>query len=196
VRADLADWDQTEPLVPAAAAALGAPLTALVNCASMFENDEAQSFTRESWAMHMEANLRAPCQLAQALAAQLPEGVDGAIVNITDQRVWKLTPQFFSYTLSKAALATATKTLAQALAPRVRVNAVAPGPTLKNARQSEADFAKQCAATVLERGGLPQDVADAVAYLLSARAVTGQMIAPDGGQHLAWRTPDVDGIVE
>lgn len=196
VQADLADWDACFGLVDAAAAGLGQPLTGLVNCASLFEGDAAQDFTQASWAMHMDANLRAPCLLAQRFAAALPDGAEGAVVNIIDQRVWKLTPQFFTYTLSKAALFTATKTLAQALAPRVRVNGVAPGPTLRNARQSEEDFARQAEATILGRGGSADEVADAVAWLLQARAVTGQMIAADGGQHLVWRTPDVDGIVE
>lgn len=196
VQADLADWDAVERLVPAASAALGEPLDLLVCNASTFEDDTAQDFTAQSWAHHMDVNLRAPCQLAQAFAAQLPEGRDGAIVNLIDHRVWKLTPKFFSYTLSKAALETATKTLAQSLAPRIRVNGVGPGPSIRNARQSEADFAAQVDATLLQRASDPGEIAAAVLYLAQARAVTGQMIAVDSGQHLIWRTPDVDGVVE
>jgi NAD(P)-dependent dehydrogenase (short-subunit alcohol dehydrogenase family) len=149
----------------------------------------------------METNLRAPFVLAQAFARQVPREEHGAceacgaIVNLIDQRVLKPTPQFFSYSLSKAGLKWLTTTLAQALAPRVRVNAVGPGPTIINARQSAADFARQRDATVLGRGAEPQDVCDAVRYLLEASAVTGQMLAVDGGQHLIWQTPDV-GVKE
>jgi len=191
LKANLAVESETESLVPRAEAALG-PLTALVNNASLFEEDSARSMTKASWDAHMAINLRAPILLSQIFAKRLPEGAEGAIVNIADQRVLKLTPKFFSYTISKAALWAATQTLAQALAPRIRVNAIGPGPTLKGARQSEADFARQNAATILERGSPPQDICDAVRYLLSARSVTGQLIAVDGGQHLAWKSSDTD----
>ena len=191
LKANLAVESETESLVPRAEAALG-PLTALVNNASLFEEDSARSMTKASWDAHMAINLRAPVLLSQIFAQRLPDGGEGAIVNIVDQRVLKLTPKFFSYTISKAALWAATQTLAQALAPRIRVNAIGPGPTLKGARQSEADFARQNAATILERGSPPQDICDAVRYLLSARSVTGQLIAVDGGQHLAWKTSDTD----
>jgi NAD(P)-dependent dehydrogenase (short-subunit alcohol dehydrogenase family) len=170
------------------------PLTALVNNASVFEADALHTMTRESWDRHMETNLRAPVVLAQNFSEQLPEGHEGAIVNLLDQRMLKPTPQFLSYGVSKAGLHWLTVTLAQALAPRIRVNAVAPGPTLKNARQSEAYFKKQQASTILGRGATPEDVAAATQYLLEARAVTGQMIAVDGGQHLIWRTADVTGV--
>jgi len=140
----------------------------------------------------MAVNLRAPLVLAQAMAAALPEGRDGQIVNITDQRVWRLTPRYFSYTLSKSALWTATQTLAQALAPRIRVNAIGPGPTLASIHQSQAGFAAQQAAMPLGRGPTPEEIAAALAYLIDAPSVTGQMIAVDGGQHLSWRTPDTD----
>ena len=142
----------------------------------------------------MAVNLRAPFVLAQEFARQLPPEARGAIVNIIDQRVLKPTPQFLSYSTSKAALYWLNTTLAQALAPRIRVNAVAPGPTMINARQSEAHFRRQREATVLGTGAEPQDVCDAVRYLLCASAVTGQMIAVDGGQHLIWQTPDVGGV--
>lgn len=183
-------------LVARAAKALGRPLTGLVNNASTFEPDEIADMTRASWDRHMEANLRAPCLLAQAFAADLPQDAKGAIVNLLDQRVRKPTPQFFSYTLSKAGLAWATVTLAQALAPRIRVNAVAPGPTLRNARQSEEDWRAQRAATLLKTGSPLEAVVDACVYLLGAEAVTGQILVVDGGQHLAWKTADVWGVGE
>ena len=192
VQADLSKEDETAALVDRAAKELG-PLAALVNSASIFENDDWRSVTRASWDAHMNINLRAPFVLAQKLAGQLPKDAGGAIVNIIDQRVLKPTPQFISYSLSKAGLHWLTTTLAQGLAPRIRVNAVAPGPTMKNARQSDADFQRQREATLLGHGAEPQDVCDAVRYLLDAKAVTGQMIAADGGQHLIWQTPDVSG---
>ncbi|MDE2162322.1 MAG: SDR family oxidoreductase [Alphaproteobacteria bacterium] len=194
LKADLSRESETAALVERAAAEIG-PLTALVNSASLFENDSWYSVTRESWDAHMETNLRAPFVLSQAFARQVPRDGHGAIVNIIDQRVLKPTPQFLSYSLSKAGLKWLTTTLAQALAPHVRVNAVGPGPTIINARQSQADFARQREATVLGRGAEPQDVCDGVRYLLEASAVTGQMIAVDGGQHLIWQTPDV-GVKE
>lgn len=190
LKADLARESETESLVARASAELG-PLTGLVNSASLFEDDSWYSVTRESWDRHLETNLRAPFVLSQAFARQVPRDGAGAIVNIIDQRVLKPTPQFLSYSLSKAGLKWLTTTLAQALAPRVRVNAVGPGPTMINARQAQADFARQREATVLGRGAEPQDVCDAVRYLLTAASVTGQMIAVDGGQHLIWQTPDV-----
>jgi NAD(P)-dependent dehydrogenase (short-subunit alcohol dehydrogenase family) len=190
LKADLGREAETAGLVEAAAKELG-PLTALVNSASLFENDDWYSVSRESWDRHMETNLRAPFVLCQAFARQIPRDGHGAIVNIIDQRVLKPTPQFLSYSLSKASLKWLTTTLAQALAPRVRVNAIGPGPTIINARQSQTDFARQREATVLGRGAEPQDVCDGVRYLLEATAVTGQMIAVDGGQHLIWQTPDV-----
>ena len=190
VKADLAGEEETSALVSRAATELG-PLTALVNNASIFERDDWASATRESWDRHLNINLRAPFVLSQSFARQLPEEMHGAIVNIIDQRVLKPTPQFLSYSLSKAALYWLNTTLAQGLAPRIRVNAVAPGPTMINARQSEAQFRRQREATVLGTGAKPQDVCDAVRYLLAAPAVTGQMIAVDGGQHLIWQTPDV-----
>ncbi len=190
LQADLSRESETAALIERAAQELG-PLTGLVNSASLFENDDWYSVSRESWDKHMETNLRAPFVLAQAFARQVPRDAHGAIVNLIDQRVLKPTPQFFSYSLSKASLKWMTTTLAQALAPRVRVNAVGPGPTIINARQSAADFDRQRESTVLGRGAEPQDVCDAVRYLLEASAVTGQMLAVDGGQHLIWQTPDV-----
>jgi NAD(P)-dependent dehydrogenase (short-subunit alcohol dehydrogenase family) len=188
VQADLGREAETEGLVEQAMAALG-PLGALVNNASTFEYDAALSATRASWDLHMEANLRAPFVLSQRFAAQLAPDAEGAIVNIIDQRVWNLTPHFITYTLSKAGLWTLTRTLALALAPRVRVNAVGPGPTLPSHRQSVDQFARQCVETPLKRGTTPEEVAHAVRFILEAPAMTGQMIALDGGQHLGWAHP-------
>ena len=190
LQADLALEEETAGLIAEATAALG-PLTGLVNSASLFENDDWETATRESWDRHMETNLRAPFVLAQAFARQAPRDGSGAIINIVDQRVLKPTPQFISYSLSKAGLYWLTVTLAQAFAPHVRVNAVGPGPTMINARQSHEDFERQQKATILGHGAEPQDVCRAVRYLLTATAVTGQMLAVDGGQHLIWQTPDV-----
>ena len=196
VQADLADSAACGQLLARAQSAIGQPVTGLVNNASTFEGDEAADFTDTSWDLDFDVNLKAPAILARDLAAALPDGLTGSVVNLVDMRVFKLTPAFFTYTLSKAGLATATRTLAQALAPRVRVNGVAPGPTLRNVRQAEADFQKQVDATLLGTGSPPDEIARAVLFLLQARAVTGQLLAVDGGQSLIWRTPDVDGIVE
>jgi len=185
VDGDLEDESQVMTLVPRAAAALG-PVTGLVNSASVFEDDRIESATRASWDKHMNTNLRAPLVLSQSFARLLPAETHGAIVNLIDQAVLNLTPQFLSYTVSKAGLWTLTQTLAQALAPWVRVNAVAPGPSLKADKQSQANFDAHVQATLLRRPSAPEDIAGAVHYLLSAKAVTGQMIAVDSGQHLAW----------
>ena len=183
--ADLAAEDQVATLVDRAAQALG-PLGALVNDASAFEWDTAGSATRASWDLHMETNLRAPFVLSQAFAAQLPEAASGVIVNMIDQRVWNLTPFFTTYTLSKAGLWTLTRTLAQALAPRIRVNAIGPGPALPSRRQTDDQFARQCEALPLGRGTSPDEICAALRFILSAPSMTGQMIALDGGQHLGW----------
>jgi len=193
VQADLAEAGAAQ-IVGAARAALG-PLTLLVNNASEFEPDSIESLSLDRWERHFAVNLRAPAFLARDFAAQLPADRHGCIVNVVDQRVLKPNPQFFSYTLTKAALFTATRTLAQALAPRIRVNAVGPGPTLASARQDADAFARQSAALPLGRGPTPDEIADAVLFLARARSVTGQMIAVDGGQHLAWETPDI-GLTE
>jgi NAD(P)-dependent dehydrogenase (short-subunit alcohol dehydrogenase family) len=189
VLGDLADAQAVHGIVPAAAAALG-PLSLLVNNASEFGEDEIATLDRARFDHTMAVNLAAPLFLAQAFAAQAGEGA--SIVNVLDQRVLKPTPRFFSYTLSKTALYTATTTLAQALAPRVRVNGVAPGPTLPSPRQTNAQFAAQAGALPLERGPAPDDIAAAVLYLADARSVTGVTLAVDGGQHLSWRTADSD----
>ena len=190
LKADLSCEEEVSHLIRRASEALG-PIGALVNSASLFEDDDWNSATRQSWDQHMAVNLRAPFVLAQDFARALPQNCSGAIINLIDQRVLKPTPQFLTYSLSKAGLDWLTVTLAQALAPRIRVNAVGPGPTLRNQRQSEADFLRQRAATLLGAGAEPKDVCAAVRYLLAAPAVTGQLIAVDGGQHLSWQTADV-----
>jgi NAD(P)-dependent dehydrogenase (short-subunit alcohol dehydrogenase family) len=195
MEADLADAAAVSSIVAQAGAALG-PVTLLVNNASVFEPDDIGSLDEVGWERHFGVNLRAPVFLARDFAAQLPDGVDGAIINVIDQRVWKPTPHFLSYTLSKSALLTATQTMAQALAPRIRVNAVGPGPTLASSRQRRDDFARQGASVPLGHGPNPEEIAEAVLFLATARSVTGQMIAVDGGQHLAWQTPDVLAAAE
>ena len=192
LQADLSKEAETATLVSRAVAAIG-PLTALINSASLFENDDWQSATRKSWDDHIEVNLRSPLLLSQLFATQLPAGQNGNIINLIDQRVLKPTPQFLSYSVRKAGLYWLPTTLAQGMGPNIRVNAVGPGPTLKNPRQSDADFDRQRDATILKRGAEPADICAAVRYLLDAPAVTGQMIAVDGGQHLIWQTPDVAG---
>lgn len=186
VSADLTREAETVGLVEAAAAAAGGPLTALINNASVFEDDGPDTATRQSWDRHMEVNLRAPFVLSQAFWRQLTDGAKGAIINVLDQRVWQLTPLFTSYTVSKVGLWTLTQTLAMAFAPRVRVNAIGPGPVLPSVRQSEESFRRQWLATPLARQVQPEELAIAVDYLLSAPSVTGQMIAVDAGQHLGW----------
>jgi NAD(P)-dependent dehydrogenase (short-subunit alcohol dehydrogenase family) len=190
IEADLADPADVQRLVPACAAALGAP-TCLINNASMFVYDDIKSLDPRVWDTQHAVNVKAPVFLARAFAAALPDGAGGNIVNLIDQRVWKPTPNFFSYAASKMALWTVTRTLAQALAPRVRVNAIGPGPVLKSAHQTDEEFRRQCEATILGRGTTPEEIAGAIRFILSAPAMTGQMIALDGGQHLAWDTPDV-----
>jgi len=190
LQCDLSKEAETVTLVDRAVKELG-PLTALINSASLFENDDWQSASRKTWDEHIEINLRAPLVLSQAFAKQLPENAKGNIINIIDQRVLKPTPQFLSYSVSKAGLHWLTTTLAQGMGPRIRVNAVGPGPTLKNPRQADSDFNRQRDATILKHGADPADICGAVRYLLEAEAITGQMLAVDGGQHLIWQTPDV-----
>ncbi|WP_017999378.1 SDR family oxidoreductase [Paracoccus sp. N5] len=201
LQADLLDPEAAEALVPRATAALG-PLTVLVNNASIFEYDNLQSASRHSWDRHMGSNLRAPFLLTQAFAAQAPGADRGGdepvaralVVNMIDQRVLKPTPEFMTYSLAKAGLWWLTRTSAQALAPDIRVNAIGPGPTVQGTRQSDSHFSRQRAATILERGAGPGDVCAALGFFLDSPSVTGQLICTDGGQHLAWRTPDVLGV--
>ncbi|MFN4202704.1 MAG: SDR family oxidoreductase [Tabrizicola sp.] len=201
-RADLLIECETQALIPAVTRALG-PLTVLVNNASIFEYDRIDTATRESWDRHVESNLRAPYVLTQAFARQCPPArvdpagepiAEGLIVNMIDQRILKLTPEFSTYTIAKMGLWALTLTSAQGLAPNIRVNAIGPGPTLKGGRQTEDHFARQRAATVLKRGANPSDITAALGFFLDSPGVTGQFIAVDGGQHLGWKTPDVLGV--
>ncbi|MFT6675495.1 MAG: NAD(P)-dependent dehydrogenase (short-subunit alcohol dehydrogenase family) [Sulfitobacter sp.] len=203
LQADLLDEDATQALLPRAAAALGGVITCLINNASIFEYDTVQSASRNSWDRHMGSNLRAPFVLTQAMAAQgLEPKIDsagepcasGLIVNMIDQRVRKLTPEFMTYTLAKMGLWALTQTTAQALAPAIRVNAIGPGPTLQGSRQSDAHFAGQRRNTVLGRGADAKGITTALRYFLESPAVTGQLLCVDGGQHLGWKTPDVLGV--
>jgi NAD(P)-dependent dehydrogenase (short-subunit alcohol dehydrogenase family) len=190
LHADLADQADVTRLVPAAVTALG-PLTLLVNCAATFEPDAIGTLDPDRFDRQFAVNLRAPLFLSEAFAAQAEESAGASIVNILDQRVFKLTPHFVSYTLAKSALHAATRMLAQALAPNVRVNAVAPGPTMQSARQQSDDFAQQAASVPLGHGPQPSEIAAAVLYLAGARSITGVTLAVDGGQHVAWQTADV-----
>lgn len=195
IAADLSMEAETTQLIGRAAAAIG-PLDVLVNNAALFERDEVDTATRESWDRHMDVNLRAPFVLTQAFAGALTEGIEGNVVNILDQRVRNLTPHFLSYTLSKAGLWTLTRTLALALAPGVRVNGIAPGPVLPSPRQSEDAFRHQAEATPLGRAIAPEEVAKGVLFVLEAGSLTGQMIALDSGQHLHWAAPGSPEVEE
>ena len=193
--ADLGDEAAVGTLLSRAEQALG-PIGCLVNNAGVFVNDTVETATRASWELHLAVNLRAPFLLIQDFATRLPKSASGVVVNLLDQRVWSLTPYFVSYTLSKAGLWTLTQTMALALAPRIRVNGIGPGPALPSPRQSAEEFARQCATMPLRRGTSPQEIATALRFILSAPAVTGQMIALDGGQHLGWaqsqRSPTIE----
>ncbi len=195
VQADLDNESEVRELLPHLGAKLG-PLTLLVNSASTFDPDSLQSLADAGegmWNYHrqLQVNLTAPLILSQALVEQLPVGIAGNIISILDQKVWRLTPYYMSYTLSKSALWTATRTLAQALAPDVRVNAIGPGPILPNKRQSETEFKEQCTKLPLQRCGTPDEIARTIRFIVDMPCMTGQMIALDGGRHLAWNTPDV-----
>ncbi len=201
VQADLLDEGASAALVGAASAALGKPLTLLVNSASIFEYDTIKSATLKSWNRHIGSNLRAPFVLTQEFARQVPawqgsgeHEAMGVIINMIDQRVRKLTPEFMTYTLAKMGLWALTQTSAQALAPNIRVNAIGPGPTLQGSRQSDEHFANQRSATILRRGANPAEIVTALQFILDSPGVTGQLLCVDGGQHLAWQTPDVLGV--
>ncbi|MFW2543032.1 SDR family oxidoreductase [Primorskyibacter sp. 2E107] len=203
IQADLLDEAQTSTLIDRAADALGGRVTVLINNASIFEKDTLETASRESWDRHIESNLRAPFVLTQGFAAQVPQAMidahgepraQGLIVNMIDQRVRKLTPDFASYTIAKMGLWALTRTAAQGLAPHVRVNGIGPGPTLQGEHQQTDQFARQRAATVLKRGADPADITAALGYFLDSPAITGQLLCVDGGQHLAWETPDVTGV--
>ena len=164
----------------------------LVNNASLFENDKLENFSLDSWSKHLRTNLRAPALLTKEFAKNV-KGKNNNIINIIDQRVFKLTPYFFSYTISKTGLYTLTKTSAMSLAPNIRVNAIAPGPTIKNQRQSEKHFKKQYLATPLKRQVDVEQICNAVDFFIKNISITGQVLAIDSGQNLNWQTPDVMG---
>ena len=195
LQADLNNLTAAQNLIPACEAELGT-LSCLINNASRFERDSVLGMSEDGWNAHQHVNLRAPVFLAKAFADALPEGHCGNVINIIDQRVWRLTPEFFSYTLSKSALWTATQTMAQALAPRIRVNAIGPGPTLPSKRQNAASFSRQQKSVLLQRGPELDEICAAARFIVQTPSMTGQMIALDGGQHLAWQTPDVTDIGE
>ncbi|WP_158932233.1 SDR family oxidoreductase [Acidisphaera sp. S103] len=195
LQTDLADEAAVSRLFPAAVEQLG-PIGVLVNNASQFDRDEWDDVTRESWDTHMETNLRAPFVLIQAFAKALPAEAEGVVINMADQRVWSLTQHFVSYTISKAGLWVLTQTMALALAPRIRVNAIGPGPALPSPRQSEAQFARQSASVPLGHGTDPDEIGRAVVAILSLPAMTGQMIALDGGQHMQWAAPGYVAVPE
>jgi NAD(P)-dependent dehydrogenase (short-subunit alcohol dehydrogenase family) len=187
--ADVACVDALAPLIEACAEKLGAP-TCLINNAARFEWDTIATLDGETWQAHLDVNLRAPIFLTQAFARTLPEGPEGNVINLIDQKILHLDPEHFSYTIAKAALWTATQTMAQALAPRIRVNAIAPGPVLKSQGQSQTEFERECRSTLLHRAVSADDVTAAICFLLDTKSITGQMIALDAGQHLAWKTDD------
>ena len=193
---DLHDDVFVASLIGQAQSIAQSPLVALVNNASVFEPDLATDFSQVQWEKHFKINALVPCQLAQNFAKAMVGQGEGAIINILDQRIFRPNPLFFSYNLSKNTLAAATKTMAQAFAPNIRVNAIAPGPAIANSRQRESDFAAQTNATLLRTGSPPSAIAEAVAFLLEARHITGQILAVDGGQSLIWQTPDIEGIME
>jgi NAD(P)-dependent dehydrogenase (short-subunit alcohol dehydrogenase family) len=188
--ADLADPETAQRLLATATAKLG-PVRLLVNNAAIFHSDDLASLDLQLWRRQFAVNVEAPVFLSRAFALHLPAAMEGSIVNIIDHRVWRLTPQHLSYTLSKSALWTATQTLAQALAPRIRVNAVGPGPTYPNPSDGALGLSREAAGVLLQRPVTGDEIAEAVVYLAKARNVTGQLIAVDAGQHLAWRTPDI-----
>ena len=167
----------------------------LINNASLFENDKLENFTTDSWGHHLRTNLRTPALLSKEFAKNI-RGKNNNIINIIDQRVFKLTPYFFSYTISKTGLYTLTKTSAMSLATNIRVNGIAPGPTLKNKRQSEKHFRKQYLSTPLKKQVNVQEICNAVDFLIKNRSITGQVIAVDSGQSLNWQTPDIINIKE
>ena len=190
--ADLSQEKNVVTLISRAVEKLG-PLGCLINNASLFQKDTVHTATRESWDSHITTNLRAPFVLMQDFARQLPPELTGVIINLIDQRVWRLTPFFTSYTVSKVGLWTLTQTVALALAPRIRVNAIGPGPTLPSARQTAEQFTRQCLSMPLRHGSTPEEIASAVRFLINAPSMTGQMLALDNGQHLGWAHPPSDG---
>lgn len=191
IQANLSNQQALDSLIAHSCEALESPLHALINNASTFKDDRAETFTHDQFDFHMNVNLRAPLRLAQKFAQQCPANTEGCIINMIDNRVHKPNPLFFTYTLSKAALYWATKTLAQALAPHIRVNGIGPGPTLQNTGQTHADFVREARTTLLGKSSPPEALLQACRFLLEADNVTGQMLCVDSGQHLTWQTEDL-----
>ena len=189
IKADLSNINQTKKIVPFAYKKMKG-LDCLINNASLFENDKLENFTTDSWGRHLRTNLRAPALLSKEFAKNI-KGKNNNIINIIDQRVFKLTPYFFSYTISKTGLYTLTKTSAMSLAPNIRVNGIAPGPTIKNKRQTEKHFKKQYMATPLKKQVDVEEICSAVDFFIKNRSITGQVLAIDSGQNLNWQTPDI-----
>ena len=189
IQADLLDEKELAHLITTAKSTLGG-LNCLINNAAVFEKDSLLDSNQETWNRHFQINLRAPFVLiqnfAQELSVSLPDSVAGNIINIIDQRVWNLSPGFASYTLSKSALWALTQTAAATLAPRIRVNAIGPGPTLPSIHQTQQQFDQQCELVPLKHGAKPEEIASTVRFILEAPSITGQMIAVDGGQHLGF----------
>ncbi|MDA8747410.1 SDR family oxidoreductase [Litoreibacter sp.] len=203
IQTDLLDMDQTDLLIGKARDALDAPLSVLINSASVFEHDTIETATRAAWDRHMGSNLQAPFFLTQAFAEQAPRAVMDArgepvaqsnVINMIDQRVRKLTPEFMTYTIAKMGLWAFTQTAARGLTPHIRVNGIGPGPTMRGGRQTEEHFEAQRKATISGRGSNPEDIVGAMQYILNAPALTGQLLCIDGGQHLGWLTPDIQGV--
>jgi NAD(P)-dependent dehydrogenase (short-subunit alcohol dehydrogenase family) len=193
--ADLSQEQETADLIPIIAKTIQKPIDCLVNNASIFERDDAATATAQSWQLHMQINLRAPFILSQKFQQQLPAGRHANIINVIDQRVLCLTPYFTSYTISKAGLWTLTQTLALAWAPYIRVNAIGPGPTLPSPRQTSKQFQDQCLAMPLQQGTSPEEISNAIQFIVDSPAMTGQMLSLDGGQHLGWAVPSKNYIL-
>ena len=191
IKADLGKEKEVQKLIKLSKSKLKY-FDCLINNASLFENDKLKNFTVKSWDIHLNTNLKTPALLSRSFANNI-KGKNNNIINIIDQRVFKLTPYFFSYTLSKTGLYTLTKTSAMSLAPNIRVNGIAPGPTIKNKRQSEKHFKKQYLATPLRRKVDVEQICNAVDFFIKNRSITGQVLAVDSGQSLNWQTPDIMG---
>ena len=189
---DLSEESETATMIERATSLLG-PVGVLINNASTFERDAWDTATRETWARHMDANLRAPFVLTQQFAKWLPPDAEGVVVNMLDARVWAPTGQLVSYSLSKSGLWALTQSMAVALAPRIRVNGIGPGPALQSTLESNASFKRDSASLPLRRGTGPQEIGRAVLAILALPSMTGQMLALDGGQHLAYQTLELDG---
>jgi len=194
VQGDLSKLNDVKSVLKVAKKKMGT-IDCLVNCASIFENDDILNFNNQKWQSHFDVNLKAPAILSGEFAKQ-KKNIQGNIVNIIDQRVFKLTPYFLSYTLSKAGLETLTKTLAMKFAPKIRVNAIAPGPVMKNKRQSQKHFEKQFKNTILKKQTKVINICKTIEFILANDSITGLTIPVDSGQNLAWKTPDLVNIKE